>query len=79
MKFAIRDSLFAAGLVIDSAANGAEIFWTDIRANDNRTVKNSGAAAGFASANVSGYDGPFNRNFWLGGAKADSLFDPFPF
>ena len=77
MKFKFKKSVVAAALFAAATAAGAAEFWTYVPGNGNLTVNNSGGGAGFASVNVTGYNGvggQFNGNFWDAGAKpADSF------
>ena len=77
MKFKFKKSVVAAALFAAATAAGAAEFWTYVPGNGNLTVNNSGGGAGFASVNVTGYNGvggQFNGNFWDAGIKpADSF------
>jgi len=78
MKF-FSKKLVAAALLVAAGTAGAAEFWTYAPGNGSLTVNNPGGGAGFASVNVTGYNGvggEFNGNFWSGGgsAPADSFF-----
>jgi hypothetical protein len=78
MKFTYKSSLVAAALMTATTVAGAAEFWSYVPGNGNLTVNNAGGGAGFASVNVTGYNGvggQFNGNFWDAGAKpGDSFF-----
>ena len=78
MKAFFTHSIAATVLLAAATSVGAAEFWTYVPGNGQLTVNNPGGGAGFASVNVTGYNGSggqFNGNFWDSGAKpADSFF-----
>ena len=78
MKAFFTHSIAATVLLAAATSVGAAEFWTHVPGNGQLTVNNPGGGAGFASVNVTGYNGSggqFNGNFWDSGAKpADSFF-----
>lgn len=78
MKYSLKKGLIAATLVAAATTAGAAEFWTYVPGNGSLSVNNPGGGAGFASVNVTGYNGSggqFNGNFWDAGAKpVDSYF-----
>jgi hypothetical protein len=74
----LKQSFAAVAFLTTAVSAGAAEFWTYVPGNGQLTVNNPGGGAGFASVNVSGYNGAggqFNGNFWDAGAKpVDSFF-----
>jgi hypothetical protein len=71
-----KSRFFAAALLAASATVGAAEFHAYVPGNGNLTVNNPGGA-GFASVNVTGYNGvggQFSGNFWDVGAKPAESF-----
>lgn len=78
MKSLITKTAIAAATFAAAASVGAAEFHAYVPGNGSLQVNNAGGGSGFASVNVTGYNGTggqFNGNFWDSGAKpADSFF-----
>ena len=74
----LKNSIVALALALAANASGAAEFWSYVPGNGTLAINNPGGGAGFASVNVTGYNGvggQFNGNFWDAGVKpADSFF-----
>jgi hypothetical protein len=74
----LKNSIVASALALATTVSGAAEFWSYVPGNGTLTMNNPGGGAGFASVNVTGYNGvggQFNGNFWDAGAKpVDSFF-----
>lgn len=78
MKSTFSKTIIATALAAAACTAGAAEFWSYVPGNGSLTVDNPGGGSGFASVNVTGYNGTggqFNGNFWNAGSKpADSFF-----